>query len=77
MLCATPRLALGLEVRAMSNPTTEPGPSAASTTTSTTSSHSGAGPDRPSTAVQTVTFAAMMPSSSHDRRSGCRTVAGR
>ena len=48
MLCATPRLVLGFEVRAMSKPTTEPGPSAASTTTKTTSSQRGAGPDNDS-----------------------------
>ena len=70
MLCATPRFVLGLDVRAMSKPTTDPGPSADSTTTRTTNSHIGAGPDNDSTTVQIVTFAAMMPSNNHERRIG-------
>ena len=50
MLWARPRFGVGLDVRAMSKPTTEPGPPAASTITSTTSSQRGAVPGRASTA---------------------------
>ena len=39
---AVPRVALGLNVRAKSKPTIEPGPPTEMTTISTTSSHSGA-----------------------------------
>jgi DNA-binding LacI/PurR family transcriptional regulator len=70
MLCATARFALGFDVRAMSNPTTEPGPPADST--STMSSQIGAGPGSRRIAVQTATSAASTPSSSHERRIGCR-----
>jgi hypothetical protein len=75
MLCATPRLDPGFEVRAMSMPTTEPGPPAARTTTSSTSSQRGAGPDWASTAVQIPTLAAITASSNQDRRIGWRTVS--
>ena len=74
MLWATPRLALGLWVRAMSMPTTEPGPAAASTTIRSTSSQRGAGPGCASTAVQTATSAAITASTTHERRSGWRMV---
>ena len=60
MLCATPRLALGLAVRAMSKPTTEPGPPAASTTHQHDEQPAAArGRAGASTAVQTTTLAAM------------------
>ena len=70
MLCATPRFERGLEVRAMSNPITEPGPPADSTTMSSTSSQRGAGPGSIRTAVQVSASATTNPSSSRDRRIG-------
>jgi hypothetical protein len=75
MLWATARLACGLVVRAMSMPTTEPGPPVASTRTSTTSSQNGAGPGVASTAVQVIAWAAVTSSSSQERRSGWRIVS--
>src|SRR4051794_32014074 len=75
MLWASPRVGPGVDVRAMSKPTTEPGPPAESTTTSTTSSQRGAGPGSASTAVHTTKSAAMTPSTSQERRSGWRMVS--
>src|SRR5450756_2414068 len=49
---ALPRRVGGLKVRARSNPTIEPGPPTASTTTRTTRSHSGARPGQSSTTAQ-------------------------
>ena len=50
---AVPSVARGLNVRAKSNPTIDPGPPTEMTTTRTTSSHSGARPGSASTTVQT------------------------
>ncbi len=70
MLCATPRAVVGLGVRAMSSPTTDPGPLGASTTTSRTRSHSGAGGGHASTTAQVPALAAITASTSQDRRRG-------
>ena len=75
MLYATPRLASGFDVRAMSLPTTEPGPPAERTTTRRMKSHDGTGPECASTAVQVSTLAAMTVSGSQDRRLGNLVVS--
>ena len=59
---AVPSVALGLNVRAKSNPTIDPGPPIEMTTTRTISSHSGARPGRASTTVHTRALLAMIAS---------------
>ncbi len=74
MPVAVPRVRLGLNVRAWSKPTIEPGPPMEITMINTTSNHSGAGPGSASTTAQMAALLAMMPSTSHDRRCGLRAV---
>jgi hypothetical protein len=71
---AVPRVALGLNVLAKSNPTIEPGPPAEITTTRTTSSHRGARPGSARMTVHMTALLAMIVSTIHDRRCGYRPV---
>src|SRR5450756_68108 len=71
---ALPRRVGGLKVRARSNPTIEPGPPTASTTTRTTSSHRGARPGQTSTTAQTVMMEPTIHRISVDREYGQRVT---
>ena len=67
---AVPRVARGLNVRAKSNPTIDPGPPTEITTTKTVSSHSGARAENARTTVQIAVLLTMIPSTIHDLRRG-------
>ena len=64
---ARPVASCGVKVRARSKPTMEAGPPVAMAKTSTTSSHSGAGSERTSTAVQHTAMTATTASTIRDR----------
>src|SRR5690242_21290047 len=70
MPVALPSRVGGLNVRARSKPTSDPGPPTAVTTTSTTSSGSGARPGQSRTTAQTVMIAKTTPRMSVDRENG-------
>ena len=71
---AVPRVALGLNVRAKSKPTIEPGPPTEITRISTRSSHSGARSGRANTTVQASALLAMIANTIRERRFGYRPV---
>src|SRR5450756_3177889 len=71
---ALPRRVGGLKVRARSNPTIEPGPPTASTTTRTTRSHSGARPGHRSTTPQIAMIAPTIHRTRVDREYGHRVT---
>src|SRR5665647_2406200 len=71
---ALPRRVGGLKVRARSNPTIEPGPPTASTTTRTTSSHRGARPGQRSTTAQVAMIEPTIHRTRVDREYGQRVT---